>query len=109
MAVFALPSEPMALSGCDDVGSSSTIVTSSYLPTCHTANYYGGWPGAGMTRHAGGAILSPPCKKAPSRAGKPGGSRVQSQREDALEEHSKAYASAPSASSPEFNAAADLS
>jgi hypothetical protein len=54
-----------------------------------------------------GTTLSPLCKKAPSLAGKPGGSRVQSQREDALEEHSKAYASAPSASSPKLNATAD--
>jgi hypothetical protein len=69
----------------------------------------GGWLCAGMTWHAVGVTGLLPCKKAPSPAGGPGGSRIQSQREDALGEHSGAYASVASASSPKLNAAADCS
>jgi hypothetical protein len=62
-----------------------------------------GWDGLARRWHH---PLTAMQKKAPSLAGKPGGSRVQSQREDALEEHSGAYAAAPSASSPKLTAAA---
>lgn len=46
-------------------------------------------------------------KKCSLLAGKPGGSRVQSQREDALEEHSRAYASVLNASSPKLTVTGD--
>jgi hypothetical protein len=48
-------------------------------------------------------------KKAPSLAGEPGGSRVQSQREGALGEQPKAYAFAPCALSLRLSEAGDFS